>query len=276
MENNNKKTVILGAGPAGLAAAYELVKNGSKVVVIEKNNLFGGISRTVEHKGYHFDVGGHRFFTKEEEVQKLWNEVLGDDFLKRPRLSRIYYNNKFFNYPLKPTNALKNLGLLKSISIFFSYLITRIQVKLGLLKKHKTFEDWVTQKFGHKLFNIFFKTYTEKVWGIPTSEIGAEWAAQRIKGLSLSKAVINAFFPKKKKLTTLIDEFNYPLKGPGMMWRRFQEVIEDRGGRIQLDSEVIGLDHESGIIVSVTYRNNQKMVKVPVEHVISTMSRGDV
>jgi protoporphyrinogen oxidase len=257
----NIKTIIIGAGPAGLAAALELVRHGHQVTIIERENRVGGLSRTEEYKGYHFDVGGHRFFTKEEEVKNLWQKVLGKDFLKRPRLSRIYYDKKFFYYPLKPMNALKNIGILKSIVIFFSYLATRLKAHLGLLPKPESFEEWVTQKFGKKLFNIFFKTYTEKVWGISTSKIGAEWAAQRIKGLSLSKAVINAFFPKKGKVTTLIDEFNYPRLGPGMMYTKIAELVKSKGGEILLNTKVIQIRSEGDQIRSITIKTKSGETK---------------
>src|SRR3989344_2532869 len=275
MENNEKETIIIcGAGPGGLAAAIELVKKGRRVVILEKENQVGGIAKTVNYKGYHFDIGGHRFFTKEKEVSNLWQETLGKDFLTRPRLSRIYYRNKFYFYPLKPANALKNLGFVQAMGILMSYFFTRAKYYLGPKKPAENFEEWVTEKFGKKLFNTFFKTYTEKVWGIPTKEIGAEWAAQRIKSLSLTKAVINAFFPKSKKtkVTSLIDQFQYPRLGPGMMYERLADAIKDRGGEIVLSADVVEIKRNNGHVSKVVYRDQSGNKKeISGSHYISTI-----
>ena len=177
----DKPIVIIGGGPAGLTAAYELIKLGHKSIVLEKSGILGGLARTEQYKGFYFDIGGHRFFTKAKEVENIWHEVLGDEFLRRPRLSRIFYNGKFFNYPLKPINALRGLGVVRGSRILLSYL----KWQLFPYPREDTFEQWVTNRFGKKLFSTFFETYTEKVWGIPCSELKAEWAAQRIKDLSL-------------------------------------------------------------------------------------------
>ncbi len=199
IENGHKKVVIIGAGPSGLTAAYELCKIGVKSVVLEKDEVVGGISRTVNYRGYLFDIGGHRFFTKVKAVDDLWREILEEEkFLKRRRLSRIYYNKKFFHYPLQPTNALFGLGIYNSFRTFLSYTKTQ----LFPIKPELSFEDWISNRFGRRLYHTFFKTYTEKVWGIPCNEISAEWAAQRIKGLSLLSALKNALItsqPKKQK-----------------------------------------------------------------------------
>ena len=189
-------TVIAGGGPAGLTAAYELTRHGRSCVVLESDPvLVGGISRTDQYKGYRFDIGGHRFFSKSEEVNRIWQDILGDQFITRSRLSRIYYNRKFFHYPLKPANALLNLGPIRSAMVLASY----VKARLRPIAPEKSFEDWVVNRFGRLLFEIFFKTYTEKVWGMPTSEISADWAAQRIKGLSLIGAVMSALLPGRKK-----------------------------------------------------------------------------
>ena len=187
--------VIMGAGPAGLTAAYELSKHGMPSVVLEANSMVGGIASTAEYKGYRFDIGGHRFFTKVAMVNRMWQEVLGDDFIRRPRLSRIFYNNKFFHYPLQPVNALFGLGLVEAVRCGLSYLKASVLPE----KPETNFETWVSNRFGKRLFSIFFKSYTEKVWGIPCRQIGAEWAAQRIRGLSLLSVVWNALRPKQKK-----------------------------------------------------------------------------
>jgi len=249
---NKIEVAIFGAGPAGLAAASKLVKNGKDTIVFEKDKQVGGISKTIEFKGYRFDLGGHRFFTKSREVNELWTETLGQDFLTRPRLSRIFYKNKFFDYPVKPLNALRGLGFVESLFILFDYLKT----KLFPYNEEKTFEQWVSNRFGKRLFNHFFKSYTEKLWGIPCDQIQAEWAAQRIKGLSLTSALKNALFPDKSgKIKTLIDEFQYPKYGPGMMYERLAKDIEDIGGKVFLNQEVAGINHENFKVKSATIKN---------------------
>src|SRR5262245_29548311 len=217
----NDNVAIIGAGPAGLTAAYLLSKKNVPVTVLEADPVYvGGISRTAQYKGYHFDIGGHRFFSKSKEVEDLWTEILPDDMLDRPRSSRIYYRGRFFSYPLRAFEALRKLGVLKAARCMLSYFKARLFPR----RAPRSFEDWVSNQFGRRLFNIFFKTYTEKVWGMSRKEISADWAAQRIKGLSLTTAIWNALWPKKKStdrgkvIKTLIDTFRYPRKGPGMMW----------------------------------------------------------
>jgi len=229
--------VIIGAGPAGLTAGYLLAKAGKTVAIIEKDPRYvGGISRTVEHEGYRFDIGGHRFFSKSQAVVDLWNEILPDDFIQRPRMSRIYYEGKFYSYPLRAFEALRNLGLWRSTMCMASYL----QSRLMPIKHVKSFEDWTSNQFGKKLYGIFFKTYTEKVWGMPCDEMSADWAAQRIKGLSLWSAVVDGL---KRSLglsrmpndgsgaqaKTLLETFRYPRLGPGMMWDAARDKIEASG-----------------------------------------------
>ncbi|MBW4681917.1 MAG: NAD(P)/FAD-dependent oxidoreductase [Microcoleus vaginatus WJT46-NPBG5] len=258
--------VIIGAGPAGLTAAYELVKQGIKPIVLEKGDKVGGIARTETYKGYKFDIGGHRFYTKVEAVQQLWLEVLGDEFIKVPRLSRIYYQNKFFNYPLDVFNTLLNLGIVESLLILLSY----IKVKVQPLPKEETFEQWVTNRFGERLYKTFFKTYTEKVWGIPCNEIQADWAAQRIKGLSLTTAVINALFGSNDT-KTLIKEFDYPALGPGMMWERFTEAVEHKGGSVHLNTPIVRLQRDGNRIKSVTAIKDGEKIELYGDQFISTM-----
>ena len=234
---------IIGAGPAGLTAAYLLSKNEVPVTVIEVDPVYvGGISRTATYKGYHFDIGGHRFFSKSKEVNQLWDEILPDDMLHRPRSSRIFYNGKFFSYPLKPFEALIKLGVFRSILCVLSWF----KARMFPVRDPRNFEDWVSNQFGKRLFNTFFKSYTEKVWGMSCREISADWAAQRIKGLSLGSAIKNALLPKKQPkdstqvIKTLINSFKYPRKGPGMMWEACAEKTKALGGQIEMGCKVTG------------------------------------
>ncbi|MDH5744558.1 MAG: NAD(P)/FAD-dependent oxidoreductase [Candidatus Aminicenantes bacterium] len=260
--------IIAGAGPAGLTAAYEACKKGMSPVVFEKDREVGGISKTVNYKDYLFDIGGHRFFTKYVDVKKIWNEILRDEFLIRPRLSRIYYNNKFFYYPLKPLNALKNLGLINSISVMLSYVSSQVRP----YKNVKNFEEWISNKFGKKLFNIFFKTYTEKVWGISCKEIQADWAAQRIKSLSLGKAILNSIgFLGRGRVTTLIDEFHYPRKGPGQMWNSAKKIIGEKGGKVELNSQLIRFNRKDDRIASVVIKKDNSIQEISGDHYLSTI-----
>lgn len=244
--------VIIGAGPAGLTAAYELAKHDIRAVVLEKSNTVGGLAQTAEYKGFLFDIGGHRFFTKVTLVEKMWQEVMGDDFLTRPRLSRIYYNSKFFQYPLVPLDALKGLGLWESLRCGLSYL----KAQLFPIRPETSFEAWVSNRFGRRLYSIFFKTYTEKVWGIPCTELSAEWAAQRIRGLSLVSLLRTALFrpksqDKEKVIKTLIHEFQYPRRGPGMMWQRFREHVEARGSKVVFEAPVEKIFWEPGRVLAI-------------------------
>jgi len=257
---------IVGAGPAGLTAAYELVKQGIIPVVLEKGDKVGGIARTETYKGYRFDIGGHRFYTKVAAVQQLWQEVLGNEFIKVPRLSRIFYRGKFFNYPISAFNTLFNLGIIESTLIILSYL----KVRIWPLPEETTFEQWVINRFGERLYKTFFKTYTEKVWGIPCTEIQADWAAQRIKGLSLTTAIINALFGSNDT-KTLIKEFDYPALGPGMMWEKFAEAVENKDGKVYLDTKVISFEREGNKIKSITAEQNGELVQYSADNFITSM-----
>jgi protoporphyrinogen oxidase len=263
---SNERVIILGAGPAGLAAAHELINRGFRPVVLEKFDKVGGLARTESYKGYFFDIGGHRFFSKIDKINRLWQEMLGDDFLTVPRLSRIYYNGRFFNYPLSILNALYNLGVMESLMILLSYAQSQVRPHL----EEETFEQWVSNRFGQRLYQTFFQTYTEKVWGIPCHSIRADWAAQRIKGLSLVTALANALFGNQNA-KSLISEFAYPLKGPGMMWQRFHETVETGGGQVRLNSEVVCLRHHKGRMRSVGCSQGKQTVEIPADHVISSL-----
>jgi protoporphyrinogen oxidase len=264
---SERSVLIIGGGPAGLTAARELIKFGHRPTVVEKAERVGGLACTVTYKGFHFDMGGHRFFTKVDEVKKIWHEVLGPEFLRRPRLSRIYYNNKFFHYPLKPLNALLGLGLWQAILVVLSYL--RWQV--FPYEREDTFEQWVTNRFGHRLFSIFFKTYTEKVWGIPCSELRAEWAAQRIKDLSLKTVLVSMLVKPGRTIKTLIEEFDYPRLGPGMMWQAVAEEIEEKGGSVQLNSEVVRILRTGAHVDGVVVARDGREIEMPAGHIISSM-----
>ncbi len=243
-------TVIIGAGPAGLTAAYQLVKHNLPATVLEADDVVGGISRTVEREGWRFDIGGHRFFTKVPPVAELWHEILPDEeFLLRPRMSRIFYRGKFYDYPLKPLNALRNLGVPESIRCVLSYLWVRIRPP----KDQSTFEGYTAARFGWRLYGIFFKTYTEKVWGVPADQIQADWAAQRIKNLNLFRAVWNAVSPRRnqREIASLIEEFEYPRHGPGMMWEQCHDEVVKRGGAVELGQRVVRIEHADGLALSV-------------------------
>lgn len=239
----DREVIVIGGGPAGLTAAYLLARRGVRVVVLEQDPVYlGGISRTEVYKGYRFDIGGHRFFSKAKEVEDLWDELLPRDMLERPRASRIYYGGKFYSYPLRPFEALRNLGAREAILCGLSYAKARLRPVPNPL----TFEDWVTNQFGARLFGIFFRTYTEKVWGMSCREISADWAAQRIKGLSLGRAVLHGLLPRgrrdrSKVVKSLIDTFRYPRLGPGMMWETAGRRIRELGGRISMGCRVTGL-----------------------------------
>ncbi len=259
--------VILGAGPAGLAAARELAEAGWPVLVLEKRAVVGGIARTEVHGGYRFDVGGHRFFTKNDRIERLWRETMGEDLLRVRRLSRICYQGRFFRYPLSAPDTLRNLGLLESLRIVLSYGRARLLPN----PREDSFEQWVTNRFGRRLYEAFFRTYTEKVWGIPCDRLRADWAAQRIRGLSLAAAVSNAVLGVRGA-RSLIEEFDYPREGPGMMWERFRGVVESLGGEVRCGAEAVGLVHDRGRITAVRVADGSGRSRCcPASHVVSSV-----
>jgi protoporphyrinogen oxidase len=276
---DDRKIVIIGAGPAGLTAAYVLNKRGVPSTVLESDTVVGGISRTATADGWRFDIGGHRFFTKVQPVEDLWFEILGpDNFLKRPRLSRIYYRGKFYDYPLSATNALKNLGLIEAVRCVGSYVWVRIRPP----KDTSTLEGFVVSRFGWRLYRHFFKTQSEKVWGVPCTEIQADWGAQRIKNLSLFRAVWEALKPKRvrakaaksKQVTSLIEEFNYPKYGPGMMWERCADLVTAQGTKITFDATVTKVEHSDGKATAVTAVTDGVPSRHECTDVISSMPIG--
>ena len=269
-----ERVVVIGAGPAGLTAAYQLTKEGTPVTVLESTDTVGGISQTAQYKGYRFDIGGHRFFTKVRQVEDLWNEILGDEFISVPRLSRIAYRGTFFDYPLKPLNALQGLGLWNAVACVASY----VQAHLRPNPVEENLEQWVTNRFGRRLYEIFFKTYTEKVWGIPCTEIRAEWAAQRIQGLSLAKAILSSTSLTKRstQIKTLINEFRYPRLGPGQMWESARDRVVEWGGEVLMNHSVKRIERKGGRVTAVVAKTPDGIRRIEGSHFISTMPVRDL
>jgi protoporphyrinogen oxidase len=265
-------TAVLGGGPAGLTAAYVLAQRDRPGAVFEADGSVGGIAKTVEFNGYRFDLGGHRFFTKLGPVQRLWEEMMGDEFLTRPRLSRIYYNGKFLSYPLQAKDVVARLGLTESILCGLSYMWSlRLRGRDA-----ETFEEWVTVRFGRRLYDAFFRSYTEKVWGIPGSEIRSQWAAQRIKDLSFLRALLSVLRLNRRQVTTLIEEFRYPRLGPGQMWETFARRIEARGIPVNLKQRCVAVRHDANRVTSVTIQTNGHVTEFPVDSVVSSIALSDL
>jgi protoporphyrinogen oxidase len=265
-------TAVLGGGPAGLTAAYVLAQRDQPGAVFEADGTVGGIAKTVEFNGYRFDLGGHRFFTKLRPVERLWNDVMGDEFLTRPRLSRIYYDGNFFAYPLEAKDVVGRLGLVESLLCGLSYLWS-----LRLRGRHaETFEEWVTMRFGRRLYDAFFRSYTEKVWGIPGSEIRSQWAAQRIKDFSFFRALLSVLRLNRRQVTTLIEEFRYPRLGPGQMWERVAARVEERGIPVNLKQRCVSVLHDEQHVTGVVIRTNGHVTEYPVESVVSSIALSDL
>jgi protoporphyrinogen oxidase len=259
-----KPVIVLGGGPAGLTAGYLLAKLGKPVLVLESTDQVGGIARTEVRDGYRFDLGGHRFFTKVKEVDDLWHEIMKDEFLERPRKSRIYWNDKFLDYPLAGMDVIRKLGPFELARCLLSYVWATVKPK----GKEESFEDWVSNRFGKRLYNHFFKTYTEKLWGVSATEIRAEWAAQRIKGLSFFAAAKAAFFGNKdNKIKSLVSKFNYPRYGPGQMWEQMTADIREHGGEVRLNAPVTRLVVEGGRVVELVAGGE----RLTPSHVISSL-----
>jgi predicted dehydrogenase/protoporphyrinogen oxidase len=264
-------TAILGGGPAGLTAAYVLGRRGQPGVVFEADGAVGGIAKTIEFNGFRFDLGGHRFFTKLGPVQRLWEEMLRGDFLVRPRLSRIYYSGKFFSYPITARDVVGRLGLIESTRCAISYLLAARRRRTDA----DTFEEWVTSRFGRRLYDSFFRSYTEKVWGIPGSEIRSLWAAQRIKNFSLGRAMLS-MLGRRDNVTTLIEEFHYPRLGPGQMWEAFASRSAEAGVGVRLNQRCVSVKHSESRARSVVLRQNGDLFEHPVDSIISSIPLSDL
>jgi protoporphyrinogen oxidase len=267
-----RPVLVLGGGPAGLTAGYLLAKAGKPVIVVEAEEQIGGLAKTVvDPEGYRFDLGGHRFFTKVKEVDDLWHEVMGEEFLRRPRQSRIFWNGKFLEYPLEGMDVIKKLGPIELTRAGLSYLRALLKPK----GKEESLEEWVSNRFGWRLYQLFFKTYTEKVWGVPCSELRAEWAAQRIKGLSFFSAAKAAFLGNKgNKIKSLISEFNYPRFGPGQMWDFMAEKIVAQGGQVLTQAAVTSIRVEDGevrevVAGDVTYTPSAVISSLPLRDTVA-------
>ncbi len=266
---------IVGGGPAGLTAAYYLSRHGVSVTVFEADPInVGGISRTIEFKGFHIDIGGHRFFSKSKLIEDLWTEMLPNDFLVRDRSSKIYFDKKFFSYPLKPFEVLSKLGPLEAVKCIGSFLIA----SLFPIRDPKTFKDWVTNHFGARLFRMFFESYTEKVWGRKTDQISADWAAQRIHGLSIwsiARSMLPDINPSRHKIVkSLLTTFRYPRKGPGMLWKECAAKIEVAGGHVCMGQRIVEIRvDESAYLISLVAQdqtNPSDKRRFEFDHVITS------
>jgi protoporphyrinogen oxidase len=260
-------TAVLGAGPAGLTAAYVLALRGVPATVFEADGTVGGIAKTVEFNGFRFDLGGHRFFTKLKPIERLWEEMLGPELLTRPRMSRIYYQGNFFAYPLTAKDVVGRLGFVESARCALSYAWSRTKRR----RDPETFEEWVTSRFGRRLYDEFFRSYTEKVWGIPGSEIRSEWAAQRIKNFSLFKAMLTILGVRGPHVTTLIDEFRYPRLGPGQMWDTCRARVEERGVPVFVNRPCVAVRHDGRQARSIVAQSNGTEEEYGVDGVLSSI-----
>ncbi|MGE0591712.1 MAG: NAD(P)/FAD-dependent oxidoreductase [Vicinamibacterales bacterium] len=258
---------VIGAGPAGLTGAYYARRFGATALVLDQDTRVGGLAQTGTHRGFRFDIGGHRFFTRMPGIARLWRSMLGADFRATNRLSRIYYNRHFFSYPLEPLPALRTLGYRESAHIVSSYVAARLNPR----RPERTFDAWVINRFGERLFRTFFEAYTEKVWGIPCTHISAAWAAQRIKNMSLRSAVTKAILPGSAGPTSLITQFEYPRHGPGMMWEAFARAIEADGGRVRLGCRMTRVDHDGARVHAVHVAAGGETERLPVERLLSTV-----
>lgn len=264
--------VVIGGGPAGLAAGLALVRAGRPVTVVEREDGVGGIARTIERDGFRFDIGGHRFLTRIPEIQALWDELLGPDFLVRERRSRILFRGRLFDYPLKARSALLGLGPVEGARMVASFLAARVRP----VRPEETLDAWVVNRFGRRMFETFFRPYTEKVWGMPCEQIGAEWAAQRIAGLSLGAALADMLRRGAGGQRTLSTRFLYPRLGPGMLWARMRDRIEAGGGRVLLGTRLAAIRHDSGAVREVIVDGPGGARALRASGVVSTIALRDL
>jgi protoporphyrinogen oxidase len=268
------KVLIIGAGPAGLSAGYFLSKDGNQTTILELNpTQVGGLAKTVEKNGFKFDIGGHRFYTQYDEVQAFWNSLLDNKkFVERKRKSRILFDGIFFEYPIRISECFQKFSLKTNITIAFSYLIN----SMNFLKPINNFEDWVIKKLGRKLYLLFFKNYTEKVWGISCKDISNDWAEQRIQGLSIFSLLVNSFkqtfFKSFSSPKTLISKFHYPLEGPGQMWNSCRDKIEEQeGSKVLMGHKFLGVKKD-GVKWKANYENPQgELISEVYDNIISTI-----
>ena len=269
MKNHKNNFLIVGAGPSGLSAAYELSKINSQINIYEKLDKVGGLARSLNFRDCKFDIGPHRFFTLNKEIQKFYIDILQNDAVSVPRFTRIYYKNKFFKYPISPFGTIIKIGLIGAIEIVWSYLISQIR-KYVFRAKVNNFEDWIVLNFGSKLYRTFFKSYTEKVWGIDCKEISDDWAEQRIKNLSFVGVIINPIikYLRKKKIKTLVDEFYYPKLGAGQFYEKLLENINERNNNVNIEynAELYKINHDNNKIISLSFKQNDKLIEVPADY----------
>ncbi len=256
---------VIGAGPAGLTAAYRLAQQGWTPHVFEQRPRVGGLAQSLSLWGHTVDLGPHRFFSKDPRVNRLWLEIVVRDYHMVERLTRIYYRSRFFQYPLQPRNALTHMGLFEAIACMGSY----VKQKLGPQHAHPdSFEGWVVQRFGRRLFEMFFKSYSEKLWGIPCDQLDAEFAAQRIKKFSLGQAILSSLGMGGHRHRTLVDCFAYPTGGTGMVYDRMADAITQRGGQVHTKQAIDGLTRDGQRITGIRMPGGHEQ---PFDHVISTM-----
>ncbi len=264
---------VLGAGPAGLTGAHALAHHGLDCTVYEADGTVGGIAKTVEFGDFRFDLGGHRFYTKLEPVQRFWEDVMGDQWLLRQRLSRIYYQGRFFNYPLQASDVFGGLGVLESARCAVSWMRWRRRMRHH---EPQNFEEWVVSRFGRRIYGTFFESYTEKVWGIPGSEIQSEWAAQRIQNFTFTQAVLGILGLRKGHATTLIEEFHYPRLGPGQLWERLTAQLAEGGTEVETNRRCVRINHDAGRVESIVLRTDGEEEVQDVDSVLSSIPLADL